>query len=265
MIPWYEIVARVKRKEGRGKEEWDETRKKEVHKGINDDWRCRRKEMEVGVDWQSQMQIVAFMLITMICFFMTVHTRPEWASGQPSACSALITVRRSFIWRTFIYSFNFLSFMCSARTPHHCDMGERRLECTANFLIGKCPQSFHYISCLNGKLYPQKERFLSLRLQSFFPSVVRSGRPLAMPLLWTAHMPDVIQVMLLLPVSRSEAGGKRVCFDRTCKSIPFSGKQRLIPQWPDGCWVVGSRPRIWVGWYQTDSWHISLLVQRGMK
>lgn len=75
--------------------------------------------MGVSVNWQSLMQMVALMLITVICFFMPIRTRPEWASGQPSACSALITVRRSFIWRTFIYSFNFLSFMCSAPTPHH--------------------------------------------------------------------------------------------------------------------------------------------------
>lgn len=90
------------------------------------------------------------------------------------------------------------------------------------------------------------------------------GRSLAIPLFWTACISDVVQVMLLLPVSQSESGGKG-CFDRTCKSIPFSGKQRLIPQWPDGCWVVGSRLQIWVGWYQTNSQHLSLPVQRGMK
>lgn len=78
--------------------------------------------MKVGVNWQRQMQMVAFMLITVICFFMPIRTRPEWAGGQPEAGSALITVRRSFIWRTFIYSFNFLSFMCSTHTPlwHGC-------------------------------------------------------------------------------------------------------------------------------------------------
>lgn len=237
--------------------------------------------MKVSVNWQSQMQMVAFMLITVICFFMPIRTRPEWASDQPSACSALITVRRSFIWRTFIYSFNFLSFMCSAHTPHHCDMGVRCLECTANFLIGKYLLCFHYISCLNWKLYflyvyilvllawqgctPRRRLFLCLFTFTVnFPSVIQSGRPLAMPLFWAADVSDVVQVMLLLPVSQSEAG-REGCFDRTCKSILFSGKQRLIPQWPDGCWAVGSRLQIWVGWYQTDSRHLSLPVQRGMK
>lgn len=92
-------------------------------------------------------------------------------------------------------------------------------------------------------MYPQKEAFLSLRFTVNFPSVVQSGGPLAMPLFWAAGISDVVQVMLLLPVSQSEAG-RDGCFDRTCKSIPFSGKQRLIPQWPDGCWAVGSRPQI---------------------
>lgn len=123
---WYTRVVKERKK-------WQQRKRRYVYKGTNEDWRCRRKEMKVGVNWQRQMQMVAFMLITVICFFMPVRTRPGWASSQPSACSALITVRRSFIWRTFIYSFNFLSFMCSSRTPHHSDMGVCRLVCTANF------------------------------------------------------------------------------------------------------------------------------------
>lgn len=90
------------------------------------------------------------------------------AAASPSAGSALITVRRSFIWRTFIYSFNFLSFMRFACVTHHsstpCGMH-------CKFLIGKHPLSFYCISCLNEKLLvfirvgfagicPQRGRFL---------------------------------------------------------------------------------------------------------
>lgn len=264
---WYAGVAKRK-KERRGIDGCGETRKKEVYKRMNDGQRRRRKEMKVGVNWHSQMQMVAFMLIAVICFFMPIRTRPEWAGGQLSACSALITVRRSFIWRTFIYSFNFLSFMCSARTPHHGD--------TVPYAVWNALQIFdrqmsselslHFMSewwivfvIYFGRtgMYPQKEKFLRLRFTVSFPSAVQSGRPLA-------DISDVVQVMLLLPVSPSEAG-REGCYDRTCKSIPFSGKQRLIPQWPDGCRAVGSRPQIWVGWYQTDSRHLSPQVQRGMK
>lgn len=41
--------------------------------------------MKVGVNWQRRMQMVAFMLIAVICFFMPIRTRPEWAGGQPEA------------------------------------------------------------------------------------------------------------------------------------------------------------------------------------
>lgn len=115
-------------------------------RGLNDGrWKVKKKR---GKRWKSawigkaKMQMVAFMLITVICFFMPLRTRPEWGSGQLSACSALITVRRSFIWRTFIYSFNFLSFMCSARTPHSSDTGVCRLECTAHFWLANVFQAF---------------------------------------------------------------------------------------------------------------------------
>ena len=107
------------------------------------------------------------------------------------------------------------------------------------FLIVKCLRVFHYILCVNGKLYIsyfriigrtvmrlQKPRFLSLSVS--FP-LVWSCRPLAMPLFRTASASDVVQVISLLPVSESEAG-RECCFDRTCKSILFTGKQRLIPQ-----------------------------------
>lgn len=117
------------------------------------DW---SKDMKVCVNWQQKMQMVAFLLVPVICLVSLVRTRPEWAGSRPSACSALITVGRSFIWRTFIYSFNFLSFMCSGRSQHSCDTSVCCLECAAAFfffLIGRCLLSFHHMFWLSGKLY----------------------------------------------------------------------------------------------------------------
>lgn len=201
------------------------------------------------------MQTSAFMLITMICFFMPIRTCPEWADSQRSAYQVLITVRRSFIWRTFIYSFNFLSFMCSAHTSPW--RGSVLSGMHRKFLIGKCLWGFHYILWLNGKLYFLEQgitgsptsilRDFCLRFSQFFPSV---ERPLALPVFQAASMSDIVQIILLLPVSQSQAG-REGCFDRTCKSILFSGKHRLIPQWLDSCLVVvvWARPPIWLGWY----------------
>lgn len=53
------------------------------------------------------------------------------------------------------------------------------------------------------------EDFCLSDLQSIFPSVVESVGPLAMSLFWAADISDVVQVMLLLPVSQSEAGRER--------------------------------------------------------
>lgn len=39
-----------------------------------------------------------------------------------------------------------------------------------------------------------------------YPSVLRSGRPFALPVFWAANISDVVQVMLLLPVSQRKAG-----------------------------------------------------------
>lgn len=87
--------------------------------------------------------------------------------------------------------------------------------------------------------WPSKEAIFVSHIQSVFPLWFR---PLAMSVFWAANVSDVVQVMLL-PVSQSEEG-REGYFDRTCKSILLSCKQRLISQWRDGCWVVGSRPQI---------------------
>lgn len=73
-------------------------------------------------------------------------------------------------------------------------------------------------------MHPHKRRDFCLSDSVHFLSVFQSGRPLAMPVFWAANVSDVVQVMLLLPVSQSKAG-REGCFDRTCKSILFSGKQ----------------------------------------
>lgn len=76
---------------------------------------------------------------------------------------------------------------------------------------------------------PASSEIFVLDFVNFFPSV---ERPLALPVFQAASMSDIVQIILLLPVSQSEAG-REGCFDRTCKSILFSGKHRLIPQWLD--------------------------------
>lgn len=237
----------------RGKGAW-----KEIKQYLRREAEDRRKEMKVCLNWCSQMQMEAFMPITMICFFMPVCTSPVRASGQPSACSALITVSRSFIWRTFIYSFNFLSFMCSAFTPHRCYMGARSLECTTHFWKGNVLWGFitFHVSiaycifkefcCHTPQDRDQEERFLNLG----FTNNLSDAFSTSSWHIWCC--PGHV-------VSQSEAGSHG-CFDRTCKSIPFTGKQRLIPQWPDRLLLVGFRPHIWVGWYQADSVHLSPLV-----
>lgn len=80
------------------------------------------------------------------------------------------------------------------------------------FLIGKCLLSFHYISCLNGKLYffffifwyywqdRERKNVGPLASQSIFPLLLRKGDLSAIPLFWAANISDVVQVMLLLPV-----------------------------------------------------------------
>lgn len=74
---WYTRVVKERKK-------WQQRKRRNVYKGTNEDWRCRRKEMKVGVNWQRQMQMVAFMLITDLFF----HARPHasWMSQQPALC-----------------------------------------------------------------------------------------------------------------------------------------------------------------------------------
>lgn len=218
--------------------------------------------MEVDLNRQRQMQMVAFTLITVIWFFMPIRTRPEWACGQPSACTALITVRRSFIWRTFIYSFNFLSFMCSAPTTRHCYTP--RVYAVWNvlqiFLIGKCRPMLSLHFAFQGLNCIHRSGDFCLLDYTWFCLRCSERRSFA-----DAFLHQLPKYLIL---SRSCCcylflSLKQV--DTACKSIPFPGKQRLITQRTDACCVLGPRPQIWVGWYQTDSWHLSLSVQRSMK
>lgn len=36
-----------------------------------------KKEIKVSKNWQDKMQMVAFMCVSVICFFMFIHTRLE--------------------------------------------------------------------------------------------------------------------------------------------------------------------------------------------
>lgn len=100
------LTCRTCTKEGNTeKDRWEEKRGETSGEVEREDERTRE-----SAGWQSQMQM-AFMLITVICFFMPIRTCPWQSQGASSQPALLITVRRSFIWQTFIYSFNFLSFM----------------------------------------------------------------------------------------------------------------------------------------------------------
>lgn len=85
-----------------------------------------------------------------------------------------------------------------------------------------------------------------------------------MPVFWAAIISDAVQVTLLPPVSQCHAG-REGCSDRSCKSVLLSGKPWLIPQRPDRgrpppppLLRLGSRPLIWLGWFETDSQHLGL-------
>lgn len=123
---------------------------------------------------QCEMQMLVFMFITMICFFMSVSHASSMNQWPARGLLCSHNCQEILYLTDFIYSFNFLSYMCSTHTPLWP-------ACIPSGMHCKCLIGFHYVWCLNGRSakQPQREIFVSDSVN--FPSVVQSSRPLVMP------------------------------------------------------------------------------------